>query len=280
MKTTPNWKHWRWLRRLCTPPRLGLAPKAATTPAATKRAATKPAATTLAAPVPSTDDADRLSPLGSGLRRAIRRGVLRGEGDKAQAEAKAGIKRWQAAQDELGRGAVQSIEAVRGLPVERDLLDAVESVSRRRAAIHAKKPFFFDDAEALTRAIVAYVVALRAEHEAYERVWQARVKLSMFDTLGGMADADKRRLAEDELARALVGVSPTHQAQRRIDLAEAHLSMKEARMVMERDYYVAHFGPFETCPPAAYTAGGSQERNSDSNRVQLRPKSSGSPGRR
>lgn len=252
-------KPWRWLR------------------ASSARHKGKAKEMAPAAETPSAAETagDPMSPLGRKLARAIRRAMLRGEGDRLLSEYRVPLKRWHAEQSALAQSALGRVQAT-GLPIERALSDAVESAALRRTTLHAKKRDFFEDSEALVRSISAYSGAFRAQHDAREALRQARERLSLLEN----PSSDVLREAEEAVRQAKWAVGTQKRREQDAALVDARLAMVAARALMEQDYYVARFGPFETCPPAVYTAGAGQERASDSNRVQLRPRLSGSIGRR
>ena len=182
------------------------------------------------------------------------------------------IEDWLASQVELARGALESLQSIPGLRVEQSMKDAMETSLRRRVGVYAAKPFFFEDSETLTAAIVEYAAAIRHPHEMRQRVGRARAKLSERETENKGPKDLRLAGAKRALWRAKIGVSKRAQVaiERRIN--EARAVMVAARDAMERDYYITPLHRVETTPPHPDTSrpsGG--ERKSDSNRREFKP---------
>lgn len=148
------------------------------------------------------------------------------------------VEEWLASQNELARSALESLESIPGLRVEQAMRDAMESALCRRVGVYASKPFFFEDTEVLTAAIVEYVAAMRHPHEMRERVKRARANLSEREAENnGPTDprlAGARRMLWK--AKASVAMGARIGAERRIN--EARAVMEAAKEAMERDYYI------------------------------------------
>lgn len=181
------------------------------------------------------------------------------------------VEEWLASQNELARSALESLESIPGLRVEQAMRDAMESALCRRVGVYASKPFFFEDTEVLTAAIMEYVAAMRHPHEMRQRVERARAKLSEREAENnGPTDprlAGARRMLWK--AKASVAMGARIESERRIN--EARAVMEAAREAMERGYYITPLHRVETSPPQPYTAGASGERQSGSNRRELKP---------
>ena len=93
--------------------------------------------------------------------------------------------------------------------------------------------------------------------------------------LDGVHSRDPRMAsARRVLTKAKTGISKAAKFAQDRRIKDAHTAMVEARHGIERDFYITPLDGIETSPPHPYTAGtvGTQ-RQSDSNRAQLRPRS-------
>lgn len=228
-----------------------------------------------AAPTPAASQAEPSGPssLGRELSRKVRIGLLRGEADQAVKDAHNLMEAWHEEQHASVRAAAARLDAVPGLSVEQVFKDAVESSLRYRANVYAKRAFFFEDSEALVAAITRYAAVLARPYDAHERARRAAANLSVLRTAGaGHKDPRVARARRAVTRGKLLHTKAAQKAQeRRIKIARD--AMIDAREQVEREFYVTSFGSVQTCPPHPYTAEGGQERSSDSNRVQLRPRS-------
>lgn len=224
---------------------------------------------------PATAQPEKAGPssLGRELSRKIRIGALRGQADLAVKDAHDLMEAWHEEQHALVRAAADRLNAVAGLLVEQAFRDAVESALRYRAGIYAKRAFFFEDCEALTSAITRYAAVLARPHDAQARAHRAAATLSVLRAArAGHRDPRVARARRGVVRGKLLCTGAAQAAQTR-RAKEARDAMIEARDHVERAFYVTSFGSVQTCPPHPYTAQSGQERSSDSNRVQLRPRS-------
>lgn len=211
--------------------------------------------------------------LGRTLSRQIRLGVLRQAGDQAVKDAHDLMEAWHEEQHEVVRDAAARLEALPGLVIESAFKQATESALRHRAHIYAKKTFFFEDCEALVHAIERYAATLARPHDMRRQALAAAAK--MVELLGeGVRNRDPRiARARRVLMRAKLARSNSAMETQARRVRVAREAMIEARQHVECEFYVTSFGGVQTSPPHPYTAQGSQERQSDSNRVQLKPRS-------
>lgn len=211
--------------------------------------------------------------LGRTLSRTIRIGVLRGSGDQVVADSADLIEAWQDEQHAIVREAAAALAAASGLVVEQAFKDASESALRRRVHIYGKRTLFFEDCEALVQAIWRYAEALTLPYQIRERARVAAAKLVELRADGVRKRDPRVARAQRAVLRGTLSSSKTARDAQARRVREAREAMIEARRHVERELYVASIGDAQTCPPHPYTAQDGQERSSDSNRVQLRPRS-------
>lgn len=211
--------------------------------------------------------------LGRTLSQKIRIGVLRQAGDQAVKDVHDLMEAWHEEQREIVIGAAARLDAISGLVIEPAFKEANESALRHRAHIYAKRTFFFEDCEALVDAIKRYAAALARPHDTRKRAQAATSKI--VELLGeGVRNRDPRiSRARRVLMRAKLARSNSALETQARRVRVAREAMIEARQHVEREFYVTSFGGVQTSPPHPYTAQGGQERQSDSNRVQLKPRS-------
>lgn len=217
---------------------------------------------------------DRASPLALELSRYVR--LARTEGKDAQVlntQAKL-IEEWLENLQQTARVALQSLEQVPGLRVEPCMRDAMDTALRSRVAVYGDRRFFFEDSEALVAAIADYVDAMLVPHQMRERLGRAQGRVISLD-VDGVGNRDPRMAsAKRALTAAKVGVSKAAKVAQDQRINGARRVMEDARAGIERDFYITPFDRVEICPPHPYSAElGGKERKSDSNQVQLRPRS-------
>jgi hypothetical protein len=187
------------------------------------------------------------------------------------AEAKL-IEEWLASQAEAAQAALESLKAIPGLQVETALKQAMETALRRRVGVYGGKPFFYEDSEVLTAAIIDYAAALRHPWEMRDRLRRAEAQLSEVECTGTALSFAQLASAKRALSKARSGVGKAARANAEQRIKQARAVMVAARDAIERDYYITPLDRVETSPPHPYTAGlGGGERNSDSNRRELKP---------
>ena len=214
------------------------------------------------------------SPLALRLSRLAR--ISRAEGTDAQVlnEQARLIEEWLAVQQEIAKSAFESLHSITGIQVESVVKRAMETAARRRDGVYSSKPFFFEDSEVLTSAISDYANAVLHPQSMRDEVRRAQAKLSQVEVDGSAKSYALLNSAQRGLAKARAGVSKSAQIASDRRISEARAVMVAATDAIERDYYITPLDRVETCPPHPYTAGpGGGERKSDSNRVQLKPRS-------
>lgn len=225
------------------------------------------------------------SPVALRLSRITRLARSQGMGAEIlNAEAKL-IEDWLESQRETAQAASDALLEIVGIQLETAFTDAIASLRRRRVDVYWNRDFLFEDTEFLGATIGDYVVAMRRQHDARQKVWQARVKLAEVehDATSGRA-ANRVAGAKRALWVAKSAVSPgarTHSERR---IVEARCAMVEARNALERDFHMTELGslaedtPLQEVSPEFTQGGGG--RSSDSNRSQLKPRPKPSAGRR
>ncbi len=184
------------------------------------------------------------------------------------------IEEWLENLQETARVALRSLEEIPGMHIEPCMREAMETALRPRVAIYAEKRFFFEDSEALVAAIVDYAGAMVVPHRARERLGRAQAAVVSFEIEGIGQRDPKMASAKRSLTKAKDGVSRPARIVQDRRIQEARREMEEARAGIERDFYITPLDRVQTCPPHPYAAEiAGKERKSDSNRVQLRPRS-------
>ena len=214
------------------------------------------------------------SPLALRLSRLAR--ITRAQGTDAEVlnEQARLIEEWLAVQQEIAKTAFESLHSIAGIQVESVVKRAMETAARRRDGIYSNKPFFFEDSEVLTGAISDYARAVVHPERMRDAVRRAQAQLSQVEVDGSSKSYALWNSAQRGLAKARAGVSKSAQIASDRRISEARAVMVAATEAIERDYYITPLDRVETSPPHPYTAGpGGGERKSDSNRVQLKPRS-------
>lgn len=207
------------------------------------------------------------SPLALRLGRLAR--IARTQGKDAQVlnEQAQLIEEWLAAQQEVARSAWESLQSISGLHVEPEAKRALDTAMRKRVDVYGGKQFFYEDSEVLTGAITSYVEAILAPHRMRDQLRRAQAQASEIEFDGTTRSFAKVNSAKRALAKAKASVSASALEAGRKRVSRAREAMVAATEAMERDYYITPLDRVETSPPHVY--GG--ERQSDSNRVQLKP---------
>lgn len=199
---------------------------------------------------------------------------LRGQGSAVlDAEAKL-IEEWLESQVEAAKTALASLQTLSGVQVEKPLLDAVASYSRRRMGLYAQKDFFFEDTEDLTFKIQEYAAAIREPHEMRERLRVAMAKLTEATSCKTADGASQISCARRSLSRAATGVSVKAKRANQLRVKQARHEMSEAVAEINRKFHISAYDPLGLDKDPFQTekeTGSGGERKSDSNRQELRP---------
>lgn len=207
------------------------------------------------------------------LSRQARLGRLRGQGSALlDAEAKV-IEEWLESQIEAANIAVASIRVDPTVRVEKELLDAVGSYSRRRVGLYGKQEFFFEDTEELTFKIQEYAAAFCEPRERKERLVSAKAKLSeLLPTPGSRSQ--EICVARRVLHEARLGVGKKAERSNTLRVNQARREMTEMLEHINRKFHITAYDPLglDKDPFLLEKESGSGgERKSDSNRQELRP---------
>ena len=199
---------------------------------------------------------------------------LRGQGSEVlDAEAKL-IEEWLESQVEAAKVALASLQTLPGVQVEKPIIDAVASYSRRRAGLYAQKDFFFEDTEELTFKIQEYAAAIREPHEMRERVRVAMAKLAETSAATTRAGGPSISSARRALSRAATGVSAKAKRANEVRVRQARQDMTDAVAEINRKFHISAYDPLGLDKDPFQTEkekGSGGERKSDSNRQELRP---------
>lgn len=145
--------------------------------------------------------------------------------------------------------------------------------SIKRAGVYGRKRFFYEDCEILTAAMQDYARAIQQPMAHQDQLRRAQARVSEATSLSGAARLAELGNAKRMLEKAKAGVSKVARESMERRINQARAVMVAATEAIERDYYVTPLDRVETSPPHPYTAQMAGERNSDSNRVQLKPRS-------
>ena len=188
------------------------------------------------------------------------------------------IERWLAAQTAAAEAALESVQEIPGIRLEPVFVDALATLCTRRVAAYGTKASLFEDTEALSWAIQNYAMELRRPHDKRQRLATAMARVSEAENPADPAPKEEVLRARRELFKAKGGVS-------RLALMECERRLNQARELMassrdgiEHDFHITKVGPIEPDPFGPFPPEGSGQRQSDSNRRELRPRSSKRPG--
>lgn len=237
-----------------------------------------PAGPGLSKTYPSSN-AGGLSELARRLARAYRsanaRGLDRSEIAISQSRL---IEQWQAVQSAVADAALKSAHEIPGIRLEPEFVEALASLRTKRVAIYGTKPSLFEDTEALSWAIQNYAMELRRPHDKRRRLAAAMARVSEAENPADPSPKDEVLRARRELFKAKGGVSRPALIECERRLNQARELMVVARDGIERDFHITKVGPIEPDPFGAFSADGGGQRQSDSNRRELKPRSSKRPG--
>ena len=213
------------------------------------------------------------SPLAIRLAKVTRLAASQGNDAAVLNEEAMLIEQWLEAQQEAARSALEVLESIPGIRIEAEFRRAMDTASRKRTGVYGRKRFLYEDSEILTTAMKGYAGAVHQPITNQDQLRRAQARVSEVKSLSGIERLQQMSGAQRALAKARRGVSKGAQIvlERRID--EARAVMVAATDAIERDYYVTPLDRVETSPPYPYMAAMGSERNSDSNRVQLKPRS-------
>jgi hypothetical protein len=215
------------------------------------------------------------SPIALRLSKAARLGRVQGRDAEvlnAQAEITEG---WIETQREVAQAAIDAMKMIPGIQFEPEFTAATEALLVRRVDVYGHKPNFFEDTEALTRAVRDYAVAMRDPHDARVALDRARARFSMAERETGRFQAARLRSAQRVLTRARKGVSIVARAHQDKQIREARRAMVDAALHVEKAFYMTRIEVFPTEEEVSDSSGG--ERQCDSNRRELRPSSTMRP---
>lgn len=188
------------------------------------------------------------------------------------------IEHWLASQTAAAEAALESVQEIPGIRLEPVFVDALATLRTRRVAAYGTKASLFEDTEALSWAIQNYAMELRRPHDKRQRLATAMARVSEAENPADPASKEEVLRARRELFRAKGGVS-------RLALMECERRLNQARELMassrdgiEHDFHITKVGPIEPDPFGPFPPEGSGQRQSDSNRRELRPRSSKRPG--
>lgn len=195
------------------------------------------------------------------------------------------IEQWLAVQSAAADAALTSAEEIPSIRLEQEFVDALAALRVDRVAVYGTKLTLFEDTEALTDAVKAYAAALRAPHDNRCKLWQALARRSMACNPAELATKSEILLARRALSLAREGISrkTLEACGQRINRARATMTAAHARL--DGAYHITKIGPIEPGPFGPFPAEGGGQRQSGSNRRELKPRSprsgmSGSMGMR
>lgn len=181
------------------------------------------------------------------------------------------IEQWLASQVEAAEAALDSAREIPGIRLEPVFVDALASLRTRRVAVYGTKPFLFENTEALSWSIQNYAAELRRPHDNRQRLATAMAHLSVAENPAEPAPSEEVLRARRELCKAQRGVSEPALIECERRLNQARELMKNAREGIERDFHITKVGPIETDPFGPFPQEGGGQRQSDSNRRELKP---------
>lgn len=187
------------------------------------------------------------------------------------------IEQWLAVQAAAADAALTSAQEIEGISLEQEFVDALAALRVDRVAVYGTKLTLFEDTEALTEAVKNYAAALRAPHDNRCKLWQALSRKSMVCNPAEPATKSEILLARRALFLAREGISrkTLEACEQRIKQARATMVAAHARL--DDAYHITKVDPTEPGPFGPFPAEGGGQRQSDSNRRELKPKSSVRP---
>lgn len=188
------------------------------------------------------------------------------------------IEQWLAAQTAAAEAALESVQEIPGVRLEPVFVDALASLRIRRVAAYGTKPFLFENTEALSWSIQNYAMELRRPHDNRQRLAKAWARLSEAENPAEPAPKEDVIRMRRELAKAERGVSEAALAECERRLNQARELMVNARDGIERDFHITRVGPIESDPFGPFPQEGGGQRKSESNKRELKPRSSMRPG--
>lgn len=190
------------------------------------------------------------------------------------------IEQWLAAQTAAAEAALDSVQEIPGIRLEPEFVDALASLRTRRVSVHGTKSALFEDTEALSWSIQNYAMELRRPHDKRQRLATALARVSEAENPADPAPKDQVLRARRELFKAKGRVSRLALIECERRLNQARLAMMEARAGIERDFHITKVGPIEPDPFGPFPQEDDNQRKSDSNRRELKPRPPGSLGMR
>lgn len=238
------------------------------------RRAKSPAKSPRIAKFPRPDAPFRLSDAACQLSRSTRARKGRDMSTSARATL---LESWVAARHAAAELALESAREVPGIRLEPEFVQALASLRTRRVEVYGGKPLLFEETERLAWAIQMYVAALRQPHEGRQRLARAMARVSEAENPADPAPREEGIRVRRELTVVSRGVSQPALIACERRLNQARRQMIEAREGIERDYYITQTGPIESDPFGPFPAEAGGQRQSDSNRRELKPSSSARP---
>lgn len=183
------------------------------------------------------------------------------------------IEQWLAAQTAAAEAALDSVQEIPGIRLEPQFVEALASLRTRRVDTYATKPLFFEDTEALSWAIQNYAAQLRRPHDNRENLRRAQAHLSLVEHPIDGGSASEIRSAQRRLHKARRAVSKHAKValERRLDLARTLMVQASAHLADR--FHITKTRPIEPDPFGPLPSEGGGQRQSDSNRRELRPRS-------
>lgn len=196
--------------------------------------------------------------------------------DVLNAEAEL-VEQWLSAQTAAAEAALESVQEIPGVRLEPVFVDALASLRTRRVAVYGAKPSLFEDTEALSSAIQSYAAELRRPHDKRQRLAKAMARVSEAENPADPVSKEEILRARRELFKAKSAVSRPAliECERRIN--QARDLMKDARDGIERDFHITKAGPIEPDPFGPFPPETGGQRQSESNKRELKPRSSMQP---
>jgi hypothetical protein len=183
------------------------------------------------------------------------------------------VEQWLAAQATVAAAASKMVLEIPGVQLEPEFNDALVSLRTDRVAVYATKAMLFADTEVLAEAIKDYASALRKPYDNHCRLWTALARKSTACNPAEPAARSEVLLARRELFLAKDEVSHSAMAACEQHIDRARAEMVAARVRLEDAYHITKASSIELSPLGPLAEEGGGERQSDSNRVQLRPRS-------
>lgn len=207
------------------------------------------------------------SPMGLRLSKAAR--DSRGKGGSggvfpAQPELAEG---WLDTQLAATQAAIEALQVIPGIQLEPEFTTAVDALNLRRLDAHGGLPDFYEETEALTRAVRDYAVAMRDPHDARVALARARARFSEAESEPGRFRAARIRSAQRVLTRAKRGVSMVAKASQDQAIRKARQAMVDASFRLAKAFPV---GEVEVAEPDGEEVAG--EMLPDSTLMEMRPR--------